>query len=193
MLKLVQDRQAKGLRARWDFRPPVESLGPDVAPLVCGLDHKITVDLNWAPGQDGVLLASGSKHAGYVLYVEGGRLTYEYSLVPWSERIVASVPLARGRNTVRYVQTMTARPFDGRGALFVNGRKVGERTYEQVLFSPGYDGFSIGADAGNQVSARYSGPNPFGGTIERVLIEVDNKPTNPFEIQQFLDRMGMTV
>ena len=193
MLKLVQDRQAKGLRARWDFRPPVEPLGPDVAPLVCGLDHKITVDLNWAPGQDGVLLSSGSKHAGYVLYVEDGRLTYEYSLVPWSERIVASVPLARGRNTVRYVQTMTARPFDGRGTLFVNGRKAGERTYEQVLFSPGYDGFSIGADAGNQVSARYSGPNPFGGTIERVLIEVDNKPTNPLEIQNFLDRMGMTV
>ena len=193
MLKLVQDRQAKGLRARWDFRPPVEPLAPDVAPLVCGLDHKLTVDLTWAPGQDGVLLASGSKHAGYVLYVEDGRLTYEYSLVPWSERIVASIPLVRGRNSVRYVQTMTARPFDGRGTLFVNGRKAGERTYEQVLFSPGYDGFSIGADVGNQVSARYSGPNPFGGTIERVLIEVDNKPTNPLEIQRFLDRMGMTV
>jgi transposase-like protein len=52
---------------------------------------------------------------------------------------------------------------------------------------------AIGSDAGNQVSARYSGPNPFGGTIERVLIEVDKKPTNPLEIQRFLDRMGMTV
>ncbi|WP_298162197.1 arylsulfatase [Brevundimonas sp.] len=193
MLKLVQDRQSKGIRPRWEFRPPVERITHDVAPLVCGLDHEITVELDWAPGQDGVLVASGSKHAGYVLYVEDGRLSYEYSLVPWSERIVADSLLRRGRNVVRYVQTMTARPFDGGGALYVNGRKVGERTYEQALFATGYDGFTIGADLGNQVSARYAGPNPFGGRIERVLIEVDNKPTNPLETQRFLDRMGMTV
>jgi hypothetical protein len=92
MLKLVQDRQSKGIRPRWEFRPPVERITHDVAPLVCGLDHEITVELDWAPGQDGVLVASGSKHAGYVLYVEDGRLSYEYSLVPWSERIVADSP-----------------------------------------------------------------------------------------------------
>lgn len=193
MLKLVQDRQLKGIRPRWEFHPPVDRIAYDVAPLVCGLDHEITIDLTWAPGQNGVLVASGSKHAGYVLYVEDGRLAYEYSLVPWGERIVANAPLRRGANTVRFVQTMTGRPFDGRGALFVNGRKVGERTWEQALFATGYDGFTIGADLGNQVSARYSGPNPFGGTISRVLIEVDNKPTNPVETRRFLDRMGMTV
>ena len=63
------------------------------------------------PGRgDGVLLAHGSKHAGYVLHVRDGRLVYEQSLVPWSERIESQERLPDGPITVRYVQTMTARP-----------------------------------------------------------------------------------
>ncbi len=193
MLKLVQDRQKRGIREHWEFRPPVDRLAHDVAPIVCGLDHRIEVELDWAPGQDGVLVASGSKHAGYVLFIKDGRLNYEYSLTPWSERITSTSGLRPGANTVRFAQKMTKRPFDGRGALFINGREVGRRTWEQALFSPGYDGFTIGADLGNQVSSAYSGSNPYPGRIARVTIDVDNSPINPLEISNFLDRMGMTV
>ena len=164
-----------------------------MAPVVCGPDHTIEVELDWASGQGGVLLASGSKHAGYVLFIKNGRLNYEYSLTPWSERINSSTTLRPGSNTVRFVQKMTKRPFDGRGALFINGREVGRRTWEQALFSPGYDGFTVGADLGNQVSSAYSGPSPYPGRIVRVTIDVDNSPINPLEISNFLDRMGMTV
>ena len=193
MLKLVQDRQKRGIREHWEFRPPVDRLAHDVAPIVCGLDHQIEIELDWQPGQDGVLLASGSKHAGYVMFIKDGRLNYEYSLTPWSERITSSTGLRAGANTVRFVQKMTSRPFDGRGALFINGREVGRRTWEQALFSPGYDGFSVGADLGNQVSSAYRGPSPYPGRIARVTIDVDNSPINPIEIGAFLDRMGMSV
>ena len=71
---------------------------------------------------------------------------------------------------------MTARPFDGAGALFVGDRKVAEHTFARVLFSTSYDGFSLGADLGNQVSTLYRGPNPFQGEIVRVRITVDTTP-----------------
>jgi arylsulfatase len=88
---------------------------------------------------------------------------------------------------------MTARPFDGGGALFVGDRKVAEHTFARVLLAPSYDGFTIGADLGNQVSARYRGANPFQGEIKRVRIDVDTTPTTVIENMRFLNAMGIRV
>ncbi len=194
IIKMVQDRQRRGIRPQWEFVPPLERLSSQVAPVVCGFGHEITIDLVRPPGRgDGVLLAHGSKHAGYVLHVRDGRLIYEQSLVPWNERIEAADRLPDGPSTVRYVQTMTARPFDGSGALFVNGRKVAEHTFARVLFSTSYDGFSLGADLGNAVSTLYRGPNPFQGEIVRVRISVDTTPASAIETMRFINAIGIRI
>lgn len=190
VIRLVQDRSAKGFPPRWDIRPPIERLPRDVGPIVCGLTHEIEVSCNRSG--DGVLVAQGSKYAGWALFIVDGKLHYEQSLLPWVERIEGG-PVPMGEVKIKYVQTMRSRPFDGDGALFINGRRVATRRFERVLFSPGYDGFSVGADLGNQVSSRYQGPNPFQGKIERVLIEVENRPPNPLETQRFLDAMGLRI
>ncbi len=190
VIRLVQDRQAKGIRKHWDIRPPIERLARDVAPIVCGLSHEIEVTCTREG--DGVLVAQGSKHAGWTLYIKDGALFYEQSLIPWAERIEGPA-LAKGKLIVKYVQTMRSRPFDGDGALYVGGRRVASHRFERVLFSPSYDGFTVGADLGNQVSLAYHGPNPFQGTIERVRIDVDTSPTSVFENQRFLDAMGLRI
>ncbi len=194
VIKLVQDRQRRGVRAKWDLLPPFEPLPSQVAPLVCCLSHEIAVDLVRPQGRgDGVLVAHGSKHAGYVLFVHEGRLVYEQSLAPYGERIESQDPLPEGAVTVRYVQTMTARPFDGSGALFVDDKKVAEHTFTRVLFSTSYDGFSLGADLGNQVSALYRDANPFEGEIVRVRIDVDTAPFTPIETMRFINALGIRV
>jgi arylsulfatase len=194
VIKMVQDRQRRGIRPQWELVPPLERLANQVAPLVCSFSHEITVELVRPPGRgDGVLLAHGSRYAGYVLHVRDGRLLYEQSLVPWNERIEADERLPDGPLTVRYVQTMTSRPFDGTGALFVNGRKAAEHTFGRVLFSTSYDGFSLGADLGNQVSTLYRGPNPFQGEIVRVRISVDTTPTSALETMRFINALGIRI
>lgn len=194
ILKLVQARQQKGIRPNWDFRPPIERLAREVAPIVCGLDHTIEIELVRAPGAgDGVLAAHGSKHAGYVLYIHDGRLRYETSLVPWVERIESAGRLPNGDLVIRYEQKMTRRPFDGSGTLYVNGERVGSKTFDRCLFSTSYDGFSLGADLGNQVSTAYKGPNPFRGEIKRVLINIEARPFTPAETANFLKEMGMRI
>ncbi len=190
VLRLVQERQAIGIRRNWVFLPPVERISRDVAPIVCGLAHEIEVTCTRRG--DGVLLAHGSRHAGYALYVKDGRLFYEQSLVPWVERIEGPA-LPTGELRIKYVQTMRARPFDGDGALYVNGRRLATHRFERVLFSTSYDGFSIGADLGNRVSTAYVGPNPFQGDIARVEIDVDGRPTNLIETNRFLNAMGLRV
>jgi len=194
VIRMVQERQAKGLRPKWEIKPPIERLARDVAPVVSGLNHTIEVELEIPPGgADGVLVAHGSQPAGYTFFIAGGKLHYEQSLFPWSERISSPDKLPEGKVTVKYVQTMTSRPFDGKGAIFVNGRQVAERTYARVLFSTSYDGFSVGADLGNRVSAAYQAPNPFKGTIKVVRIDVDTTPTSLQETQRFLKEMGLRV
>ena len=194
IIKMAQDRQRRGIRSQWVFVPPLERIANQVSPLVGGFSHEIAVDVERPPGRgDGVLLAHGSKYSGYVLYVDDGRLVYEQSMVPWNERLEAAERLPDGPLRVRYVQTMTKRPFEGGGALFVGDRKVAEQTFARVLVATSYDGFSLGADLGNQVSTRYRGPNPFQGTIVRARITVDASPSTALETMRFIDAIGIRI
>lgn len=190
VIRMVQDRQGRGIRPSWDIRPPIERLSREMAPVCTGLPHEIIVDCTRTG--DGVLLAMGSQPAGYTLYVKDGRLFYEQSLLPWRE-VIDGGPVPTGKLEIRYVQTMTNRPFDGSGALFVNGRQTGARTFERVLFATSYDGFSVGADLGNRVSPAYEAPFPFAGSIERVRIEVDTSALSPLETMRFLKAMTLRV
>jgi arylsulfatase len=190
VIRMVQDRQTRGLRPSWDIRPPIERLSREVAPICTGLPHEIIVDC--VREGDGVLLAMGSQPAGYTLYVKDGRLWYEQSLFPWRETIDGG-PVPTGKLEIRYRQTMKSRPFDGAGALFVNGRQTATRTFERVLFATSYDGFSVGADLGNRVSPAYAAPFPFAGPIERVRIEVDTSALSPIETMRFLEAMALRV
>jgi arylsulfatase len=191
ILKMVQDRQRRGIRASWDLVPPIERLAHDVGPTLTGLDHTVEISLERPnPNADGVLYAGGSRHAGYVLYIKGGKLIYETSMTPWVERIEASGNLPTGKMTITYQQKMTVRPFDGSGYLFVNGTKVGERKFNSCLMVTTYDGFSVGADLGNQVSSAYHGPNPFQGTISLVKIRIDNRPQTAVEVARFVSEMA---
>ena len=190
VIRMVQDRQGRGIRPSWDLRPPIERLSREMAPVCCGLPHEIIVDCR-VEG-DGVLVAHGSQPAGYTLYVKDGRLFYEQSLLPWRV-VIDGGPVPRGKAELRYVQAMKSRPFVGTGALFVNGQKRAEAALEHALFSTSYDGFSVGADLGNRVSPAYVAPFPFAGRIERVRIEVDNSALSPLETMRFLNAMALRI
>lgn len=190
VIRMVQDRQARGIREKWDLTPPIERLSREMAPVCCGLPHEIIIDC--VRQGDGVLVAHGSQPAGYTLYVKDGRLFYEQSLLPWRE-VIDGGPVPMGKVEIRYKQTMKSRPFDGSGALFVNGEKRAERTFAHALFSTSYDGFSVGADLGNRVSPAYTAPFPFAGSITRLRIEVDNSALSPVETMRFLNAMALRV
>lgn len=194
VIKLVQDRQQYGLRPKWVFYPPIERLARDIAPIVCALSHTIDIQIDRPNGnEDGVLIAQGAKYAGWVIYIQNGVLHYEQSLTPYREAMQGSTTLPAGPLTIRYQQRMTGRPFDGEGALFVNGAEVARHKYERVLFSTAYDGFTIGSDLGNQVSTRYQGHFPFTGNITKVEIDIDTSPGTPLEMLRFINQMVLNI
>ncbi|HXC53149.1 MAG TPA: sulfatase-like hydrolase/transferase [Candidatus Limnocylindrales bacterium] len=194
VIKMSQDRLRRGLRRHWEFRPPVERISAQVSPFMNGFDHEIVAELQRPAGKgDGVIVACGSQPAGYVLHITGGRLVYEQSMFPWNERIESSEPVPDGDVTVRYVQKMTSRPFEGGGSLFIGDRKVAEHKFTHCVLSTSYDGFSLGADLGNQVSTMYRGTHPFQGRIVKVTIDIDTTPFTTLEQMRFVDKLGIKV
>jgi len=194
IIKLSQDRLRRGTKTHFDMRAPMDRLSAHVSPQVGGYSHEIIVDLVRRPGAgDGVLFACGSRHAGFVMHIKDGRPIYEQSMTPWVERIEPAETLPDGPLRLRYVQTMTARPFEGGGALFLGERKLAEHTFINVLLSTSYDGFSLGADLGNRVSTLYEGHNPFQGDLLRVQFNIDSTPFDLIESKRFIDRIGIRV
>lgn len=192
IIKMTQERRTD-LRPFWEFHPPVPYLPVEAAPQVCGMDHSIEIAIDRpANVMDGVLLAHGSAPAGYVIYLKGGQLFYDSSLIPWTERI-AGGPVPVGKSVIRYEQKMTVRPFEGGGILLVDGKQRATHKFDKIIASPSYDGMSIGRDFGAPVSTAYPGPNPFGGTIERVTIKIDNRAPTLQEIRRFISAMQIKI
>jgi hypothetical protein len=172
----------------------MERLSAHTSPNVGGFDHEITAQIVREPGKgDGVIVACGSQPAGYVLHITGGKLFYEQSLFPYRERIESAAELPDGELTVKYVQKMTARPFEGSGSLWVNGTMVAEHQFTHTIVGTSYDGFSLGADLGNRVSMLYRPPHAFQGRIVKVTIDVDTTPFTTIEQMRFVNKLGIKV
>ena len=192
IVKMSQQR-TKDIRPLWELRPPVPYLPVDAAPVVCGLDHEFEIVIDRPEGvSDGVLVAHGSAPAGYAIYLKDGQLFYESSLIPWTD-LIAGGPVPVGKSVIGYRQKMKVRPFEGEGALFVNGQERARHVFGHVIASASYDGMSIGRDYGAPVSRRYAGANPFAGTIEKVTIRVTNRAPSLEEIRRFMDALQIKV
>jgi arylsulfatase len=193
IVKLLAGRQREAPRPHWEIRPPIKRLTAAASPPVAGRDHTIAVELERRAGDDGVLVAYGSIHWGFVLYVQDNRLVYEFSLRPYSKRMVSDIPMPTGKLTVKYVQTMVDRPFKGKGALFIGDRQVAEMASDRMLFGTSYEGMEIGRDAAAPVSRAYQQPFAFKGHIEKVSIDLDISPPSPDEMKRFMQLIQIKV
>ncbi len=144
------------------------------APYITDRSWSVTAEVEIPTGgAAGVLLASGSRFAGYVLYVKDSRLVYEYVYSPAVRHTIrsqASVPT--GPRVLRYEFRRTG-PRRGRGTLLIDGRAV--ESVEIPSTWPVHAttaGVTCGLDAGAAVSDAYTAPFPFTGTLRRVLVEL---------------------
>jgi len=120
------------------------------------------------------VLASGTRLAGYVLYLQGGYCVWEYvysQKVRYLIRSEATVPI--GRVELRYEFTRTG-PRRGQGALFVSGNRVGTAAIAKTWPVHGTTGgLYCGRDGGTPVSGAYTPPFTFTGVIHRVVVELE--------------------
>jgi arylsulfatase len=149
--------------------------------------HTITAEVEIPEsGAEGVLLAHGSWFAGYSLYVKDRRLVYVHNHVGLAEyRIGSTEDVPAGKAVLRFRFTRTGE-HRGRGALYIGERLVGEgeipHTVAAVIETSG-EGLCCGYDSGLPVTPDYRAPFRFTGHISRLVVEVDDAPTNDADVE----------
>jgi arylsulfatase A-like enzyme len=159
-------------RSRYVYYPGMARVERLSAPEITDRSWSLIADVDIpAGGAEGIVLASGTSLAGYVLYVQSGRCIWEYVYSQKVRHLIRSETTLRpGRVELRYEFTRTG-PYRGRGSLFVDGRQVGAIEIPQTWPVHGTTGgLYCGRDGGAPVSDGYTPPFTFTGTIHRVVV-----------------------
>ena len=119
------------------------------------------------------LLNGNIVYYGFTMFIDNGRLYYDYNFLDGVYYTLESDPLPTGETELRFEFTRTD-PFAGVGKIFVNGEQADETEMPQMHFSTYSlaETFDVGRDTGTQVSKLYDDPFIFDGELDRVVIEL---------------------
>ena len=172
------ERAAANVAARarrtYTYYPGMARIDRLNAPDITDRSHRITAQVDIpAGGAEGVLLTSGNRFAGYVLYVKDGHLIYEYA---YSETVRhtarSAIPVPKGRRTLGFDFVKTG-PRRGKGTLLIDGQPVGSLDLPKtwpVIATAG--GVHCGRDGTLPVTDAYTPPFPFTGTLHLVRVDL---------------------
>lgn len=145
------------------------------APKVGARSNRVVIDANLSPQSHGVLYSLGAFSGGVSLWVENGKLNFEYNLFEIERtRIESSKLLPSGKVQIE-VETRISKP---RGEAIVvlraNGKEVasGRVPRTAALAFTANDTFDVGMDGYSPVSIAYfdRAPFKFNGAIDKVHI-----------------------
>lgn len=171
-------------RNRYVYYADTSEVPESVAANVRGRSYTIaagvTID---TPEAEGVLFAHGGVGGGHALYIQDGRLHYEYNwLGTKRQKVTSSRSVETGRHvfTAEFSRTGADDTGSSTGTLklYMNTDLVGQA---EIVTQPGAfsltgDGLCVGRDSASPVSSDYSTPFRFvGGTIERVIVDVSGE------------------
>ena len=152
----------------YSYRPPLAPLPAQSAAAVGGRSWELSATIDRDEGEGGVLYAMGNGNSGFVTFVQGDRLVFDYNCFGEHHVVESSIPVPVGRSVVGvdFERTGTG----GVAHLVIDGRSCGEIDIPFVMRVISSMGASVGFDHGLPVSRRYDDAFPFGGTLHRVDI-----------------------
>jgi arylsulfatase A-like enzyme len=163
-------------RDHFDLYSGMNHIPEGTAPNTKNTSHVISADLVIPEdGAEGAILAMGGTAGGYSLYVQDGKLTYDYNWFDLERTTIqSSTPLPTGKVNVKFEFNYDGGVGKGgTGTLFVNNRKVAQsRINKTVAGRFGVDTMDVGMDLQAPVSLNYKPPFKFTGEIEKVEIDL---------------------
>jgi hypothetical protein len=138
----------------------------------------VAIEAELKPDSKGVLYAPGGFSGGIAVWIDGGRLNYEYNLYEIERtRVTSTEALPAGKVAIevesRFVPGERIGPADV--TLRVNGRPVASGRVPRTsgYSMTGNDAFDVGRDSYSPVSPAYfdRAPFAFDGKIERLVVK----------------------
>jgi arylsulfatase A-like enzyme len=176
-LRIHPEDRVKTPYTSWQFDGATTRMPEFAAPGLGRESNHVTIDAEIGENASGVLYALGGASGGLSLYMDRGRLIYEYNMMIIERYGVGSAAkLAPGKHRIE-VDTTIAKP--GAAAevvLSVDGSEVARTTVERTVPAAftASETFDVGVDLGSPVSLDYAERRPFAfdGKIDTVKVSL---------------------
>jgi len=157
------------------FAPGAIRIAEKASAPVKNRSHTIVTKIDLKGEEEGVIVAVGGMTGGFSMFIKGGRLFYDYNYLDGVHYTLMSGDLPEGPTELK-VKFIKTREFGGTGELYVNGNKVATVDMPKMHISTYSlaETFDVGKDTGTQVTKLYSGPFPFEGKLDRVVITLND-------------------
>jgi arylsulfatase A-like enzyme len=152
-----------------------------VAPKLGAVSSLVTINAELKPDSAGVLYALGAFSGGLAMWVENGKLTYEFNLFEIERtRISSSAPLPTGKVKIEVESRMSGKAHVKAVdvTIRVNGQEVAQGRVPRnapIVFTAN-DSFDVGMDSYSPVSLAYfdRAPFKFNGKIDSLDVKYLN-------------------
>lgn len=164
----------------WTFDETTRRMPEFAAPELGKKSNKVVVDMVAPENANGVLYALGGAGAGLTVFMENGKLVYEYNMMIIERyTIETKEKLAAGKHQIE-ITTIVPKP--GAPAdvtIVVDGKEAAKGIVARTVpaaFSAS-ESFDVGLDMGAPVSLRYHEKTPFkfNGKINTVKVDLIKK------------------
>jgi arylsulfatase len=154
-------------RNRLRFLPGTPHLDRFGLPDIRNRSHRIDAQVTLADGDEGALVACGSRIGGHALYLQGGRLHYAYSYLGRLNTVSSERPVGAGEHRLSAVFAKTGE-HAGTLTLEIDGTPAGSMPLQLLPWRQTFYGMDVGADRGSTVSDTYAAPFRFTGRLHHV-------------------------
>ena len=176
-LRIHPEDRIKTQYTSWHFDSTSTRMPEFTAPGLGRESNHVTVTADLGENASGVLYALGGAGGGLTLYMDQGKLVYEYNMMI-IERYFARSPekLSPGKHKIE-VDTKIAKPgAPAEVVITVDGTEVARTTVKRTVPAAftASETFDVGVDLGSSVSLDYFDRSPFAfnGKIESVIVEL---------------------
>jgi arylsulfatase A-like enzyme len=134
---------------------------------------RITAEVSRCVTEDeGVIVASGGRSGGYVLYLKDEHLHFEHHFLGVRDHIRSTTPLGLGDHRVG-LRLLRASDDSALASILVDDNVVAEGHVTRVARELSFWGLDVGRDAVTKVSDAYEGEFPFrSGGLSRVTFDI---------------------
>lgn len=158
------------------FAPGAVRIAEKASAPVKNRSHEIVTTIDLTGNERGVIVSCGGMTGGYTMYIDGGKLHYDYNYLDGVHYHLVSPMLPTGETELKF-KFIKTKMFGGTGELYVNGEMVAEVEMPKMHISTYSlaETFDVGIDNGTQVDPAYAGgPFAFEGELDRVTINLED-------------------
>lgn len=161
----------------WNFTANTERMPEFTAPGIGKRSNTVSIDLETKENASGVLYAMGGSSGGITLYMDKGKLVYDYNMLiieHYKAQSKAKIPA--GKHQIEVITQIAKPGAPGTVTIQLDGKEIAKTELKRTvpLLFTASETFDVGKDLGSPVALEYVDRRPFAfdGKINSVKVDL---------------------